>query len=82
MKYFTEDLEVIETEVKQLQDLCKYQPDNVNELAKEFTEELLEVNKFLTVEKYLKTKSEFYKEKFKNKIVLLILLVPTSIGIF
>jgi len=68
MKYFTENLDVIETEVKQLQEECKNNPDNVDELAKDFTLELLEINKLLTIEKYLKIRSDFYKGKFYKKI--------------
>ena len=68
MKYFTEDLEVIETEVAQLQEECKNNPNDVDELAKDFTLELLEVNKLLTIENYLKIRSEFYKSKFYKKI--------------
>ena len=69
MKYFTEDLEVIDEELKQLQDVCKDNPSNINELTFEFTNELIEVNRLLTIEKFLKIKSNFYKERFYNKII-------------
>lgn len=71
MKYFTDNLELIPEVVKELQEECKLYQDNqlkLNELSLPFSQELLEVEMLLTIEKYLKIKSRFYQERFYNKI--------------
>lgn len=71
MKYFTDNLELIPEAVKELQEQCKEHQDNVimlDELSLLFSQELLHVEMLLTVEKYLKIKSNYYKERFYNKI--------------
>lgn len=71
MKYFTGDLIIIPEAVKELQEECKLHQDNalmLEELSLPFSQELLQVEMLLTIEKYLKIKSEFYKQKFYNKI--------------
>ena len=71
MKYFTDDLIIIPETVKELQEECKLHQDNqlkLDELSLPFSQELLQVEMLLTIEKYLKIKSEFYKQKFYDKI--------------
>lgn len=71
MKYFTDNLELIPEAVKELQEECKLYQDNqlkLNELSLPFSQELLEVEMLLTIEKYLSIKSKFYQERFYNKI--------------
>lgn len=68
MNYFTEDLNPIKSKITELQNQCSSTDANLDELSRNFSEELLEVNKLITIEKYLKIKSNFYKERFYNVI--------------
>lgn len=69
MQYFNENLEVIISEIENLNKQCEnVSPEEKDVLALPFSQELIEVNKLLTVEKYLKIKSPFYQERFKSII--------------
>ena len=71
MKYFDNNLQAKDKEIKKLQlELMPHHQDKakLDELSKLFYEELTSVHKYLAIEKYLKTEDKFSQKWFYDKI--------------